>query len=83
MRELQAVRNNTFDTKEEEEKMLIPPAKMGRPTKKPDIYTFAADYPNMTAAELGKKYGVSDKTVYRWAKEFRQEEAEKVQAAGK
>jgi transposase len=46
----------------------------GRPSKRPSRYEFEREYYkyNRTAKDLAKEWGVSESTIYRWQREFRE-----------
>lgn len=56
--------------------MIIAKKKGGRPTKKPSNEELARLYSEMTAREIGERFGVSVHTVRNWIRKARKEENE-------
>lgn len=53
--------------------MTVTKKKGGRPTKKPDVQTFARLYEQHTSKEIAEQYGVKESTVRGWAYHYRKE----------
>ena len=55
---------------------MIPRKKPGRKNKRPIRYEFNLNYYELgrTAKEMAEKYDVSESTIYRWQREFKNEE---------
>ena len=43
---------------------------------KPDVKTLESEIAVMTAKEIGEKYGVSEGTIWRWLREYRESRKE-------
>ena len=43
---------------------------------KPDAETLESEIITMTAKEIGEKYGVSEGTIWRWLREYRESRKE-------
>ena len=56
--------------------MIIAKKKGGRPTKKPSNEELARLSSEMTAREIGERFGVSVHTVRNWIRKARKEENE-------
>lgn len=50
---------------------MIEAKKKGRRSRKPSEQELAMMYSQMTAKEVGERYGVAETTVRRWIREYR------------
>jgi excisionase family DNA binding protein len=58
-------------------KTLFEPKPKGRKSKKPTVYEFELARQGMTQTEMAEYFGVSNSTICRWLREFREEATRK------